>query len=333
MTTADQQERPAAQYDGRTLRVRASAAGECPRRLYLLALGEAEPAPTAAAARCMAMGRLLEPLARESLAADGWEVRQAAGLLRRSYGPLVIEGTPDGVCRHSEHTDGEWAVLEIKARGGPMYRYWQAQLTAAATPGALRQLAAYSALLEPRAGALLPGVMAALDRDSGALEWEYIPAKTLAKAHDRTLAALQPLPSSLADGDRRSVSPPYAAESAVCQVCPMRLPCGNAAHGLMAVDAAPTDYEARDLLEVYQSPATKKVAGQRLLAWLDAQGAERATLTDWTGQAWDLQAVGRTEYRIDRKMLRGLLDDADWQRVTEPEKSRHIRLRRSKNGS
>ena len=121
----------------------------------------------------MALGDAAETILIRNMVADGWEVADTRAVpggeqieLEIAW-PLPMTGHPDGICRHPEHTNGQWVTLECKSMStGQLQRVRQAGI-AQVYPEYLAQVACYSRILFEQGRVAHPrrAVFACMDRD------------------------------------------------------------------------------------------------------------------------------------------------------------------------
>ena len=212
--------------------IRASASGQCIRRLTYAAQGapESNP-PDEAALNIMALGNMAEILIIQALHSRGWEtghtVLNPAGQLELTI-PIpgtdrTITGHPDGICRHPEFTRNLWVTLECKSMSYTRGQQVEELGIAETYPHYITQIALYAQRLHEMKLVANPhrGVFAMMTREGRVLSPERIQWDQ--ELHDRTMDKLATVTKAARTGqlpDR-----PYPSTSKECKYCSYHATC------------------------------------------------------------------------------------------------------------
>ena len=206
-------------------RLRISSSGTCERALVYIAQGlpESDP-PDQAAKNRMALGHMAEIMIILDLQQQGWETKYTvidAGQLTVEVAipgtGLVLQGHPDGICRHEEFTKNHWVTLECKSMSVNMAEQVTAQGVAAVYPKYINQISLYATELHNKKLVSHPhkGVFAMMDRNGTPMPPERT---TWEPDHaEMTLARLQ---TALKRAEENHIPErPYPPDSFDCRYC------------------------------------------------------------------------------------------------------------------
>ena len=216
----------------KTPALRASASGQCERRLTYAAQGapESNP-PDEAALNIMALGNMAEILIIQALHSRGWEtehtVLSPAGQLELII-PIpetdqVITGHPDGICRHPELTRNLWVTLECKSMSYSRGQQVEELGIKATYPHYISQIALYAQRLHEMELVSYPrhGVFAMMTR-----EGQILPAERITwdqDQYDQTIDKLAVVVKAARTG--RLPERPYPSTSRECKYCSYHATC------------------------------------------------------------------------------------------------------------
>ena len=311
-TISNPYDRPSTRFtdDGR-LEVRASALGQCRRRLWYAATEQPVSNPTTPETQLIFdAGNALEPVVVRAMQRVGWTVspvdRESPTAVAVELGEsLIVSGHPDATGRLPANSaasiesflfddapafDSEELVIEVKTRGPEAFKRWQTLGAERSHPDSVAQAACYSLGLF---GECRDVVIATLDTGSRRWDYEVIPAERVEqvwlRAGDRLgelavhFAANGPDPLVLPERD-------FEASDWQCRSCPHLNVCqpGEAAEAASEdADAEPvSDETAQAALRDYEQAqseiksldATKRGALKTLQHWLQRKGATKARL-------------------------------------------------------
>ena len=206
-----------------SMELRMSAIRQCLRRLAY-EVQEIEPSDEVPARNraLMEMGKRLEPLVKELMREDGWEITDE-GFVELPHGRVILTGHPDGVATHPVLTDGRPAIAEIKTRSVSAANYaWDAGVERT-HPEAVEQASLYSMALQGEVQAVVVVTMA---RDSGEYRAERIPAERVEEAYKTAMQRVDEISQMVRQGGIPEPELPQGHFK--CQSCPFRTLCGNA---------------------------------------------------------------------------------------------------------
>ena len=232
MTTSHRPyDRPPAQMtpDG-FCEIRASAVGDCQRRLFYSAgnVPKTDEVPEPAQ-RVMDYGNLLERQVLRMLEDCGW-------LLGNDGKPVELEvpvsdrvtiaGHVDAVAHNSDYNEGRLTLLEIKTRGNRRFHDIYSRGSWYTNPQAVKQLSIY------RTGLIQEGWIAEEDdccivnfnRDNAALHIETFKASHLQEIYNQIQGMMLELPKHWNAG---LPEPEYPVNDFHCLSCEWRTRCGN----------------------------------------------------------------------------------------------------------
>ncbi|MCY4581791.1 MAG: PD-(D/E)XK nuclease family protein [Chloroflexi bacterium] len=288
-----------------SMEVRMSGIDQCMRRLAYEAK-EIEPSdeiPTRNRA-LMEMGNYLEPLVKQLMREDGWEVANEEAV-ELPHGRIILTGHPDGVARHPVKTSGAPAVIEVKTRSVSMAEYaWEVGVERT-HPESVRQAALYSMALF---GEVRDVVVVTMARDSGEYKAERIPADRAKEAFDGAMKRVTEIGRMVLRGEIPEPERPQGDSH--CQSCPFRTLCGNAEMPENPGEGGLTDEELEAQLKAWidanssapktSSPATKakKAASETIKAHLVSTG-ELAGEMVIDGKGWNMKVSEKPAVSID----------------------------------
>ena len=206
--------------------ITARQAGACIKQLYLMRQGTEPSEPVdAAAENRMEAGRVMKDVVSRALRREGWELRQAGQVVEIEVGERVkITAFPDELARHESITDGEWIVLQTGSAKDASFKQWTKQSSFKSYPHRIHQLAALThgyangAEAPVRLNLDEPQMIAMLNRDTGALEYEPIEQDELEGTIAEILENMEDL--SLALDNEEEPAAPYRRSSRQCRQCP-----------------------------------------------------------------------------------------------------------------
>ena len=288
-----------------SMEVRMSGIDQCMRRLAYEAK-EIEPSdevPTRNRA-LMEMGKYLEPLVKQLMREDGWEVADE-DTVELPHGRIILTGHPDGVASHPVKTSGAPAVIEVKTRSESMAEYaWEVGVERT-HPESVRQAALYSMALF---GEVRDVVVVTMARDSGEYKAERIPADRAKEAFDGAMKRVTEIGRMVLRGEIPEPERPQGDSH--CQSCPFRTLCGNAEGPENPGEGGLTDEELEAQLKAWidanssapktSSPATKtkKAASETIKAHLVSTGELAAEMVI-DGKGWNMKVSENPGVSID----------------------------------
>ena len=317
-----------------SMEVRMSGVDECMRRLAYEAK-ETEPSdeiPTRNRA-LMEMGKYLEPLVKQLMREDGWEIEgEQDDVVELPHGRIILTGHPDGVASHPVKTSGAPAVIEIKTRSVSMAEYaWEVGVERT-HPDAVNQAALYSMA---RFGEIRDIVVVTMARDSGDYRAERIPAERAKQAYDRTMKRVSEIGRMVLKGD--IPEPELPQGDSHCQSCPYRSLCGNAEKPENPGEGGLTDEELESQLRSWidanasatrsSSPASKqkKAASETIKAHLVSTG-ELAGEMVIDGKTWNMKVSEKPGVSIDMDTFNELVAPEVREQVVLPTVSRRLNI-------
>lgn len=354
-------DRPPARFsDDGKLEVRASALGQCRRRLWYAATEQPITNPTTPDTQLIFdAGNALEPVVIRAMQRAGWMVspidREVPAAVAVALGDnLVITGHPDAtglppsegaptvesfLFDEAPSPLGDELVIEVKTRGPEAFRRWRTLGAERSHPESVAQAACYSLGLF---GECRDVVIATLD--TGARRWDHevIPAARAERAWNDDCLRL----SALADhyeacGPDPEALPERDFEACdwQCRTCPYLNACqpGEAAEASDERDLDPpepvTDKTAQAALLDYEQAqarlksleADKRTALQTLRHWLQRKGATRARL-EGAAKTRTVGMVASRRYAVDYKRLNALLDPETRAEVVTESSSEYLRV-------
>ena len=288
-----------------SMEVRMSGIDQCMRRLAYEAK-EVEPSdevPTRNRA-LMEMGKYLEPLVKQLMREDGWDVADEDAV-ELPHGRIILTGHPDGVASHPVKTAGAPAVIEVKTRSESMAEYaWEVGVERT-HPESVRQAALYSMALF---GEVRDVVVVTMARDSGEYKAERIPADRAKEAFDGAMKRVTEIGRMVLRGEIPEPERPQGDSH--CQSCPFRTLCGNAEAPENPGEGGLTDEELEAQLKAWidanssapktSSPATKakKAASETIKAHLVLTGELAAEMVI-DGKGWNMKVSENPGVSID----------------------------------
>lgn len=359
-TTTNPYDRPSARFtdslsptrsgNGK-LEVRASALGQCRRRLWYAATNQPVSNPTTPETQLIFdTGNALEPVVIRAMQRAGWAVspinREAPTAVTVELGDhLAVTGHPDatGSLPASASSvedflfDADQLVIEVKSRGPEAFKRWQTLGAERSHPESVAQAACYSLGMF---GECRDVVIATLDTGSRRWDYEVIPAERVERAWQRAGERLGELADHFAaNGPDPLVLPERDFETAVwqCRSCPYLNVCqpGEAAEAASEdADAEPvSDETAQAALRDYEQAqaelksldAVKRESLDTLERWLVAQGKLKAQL-DGRNRSRTIGKVTSKRYKIDHKRLNALLDPETRAEVVTEQTSEYLRV-------
>ena len=303
---------------------RMSGAGHCPRRQGYRSLGYEESNPPERYNRnIMALGDAAENILIDNMIEDGWDVRHTRAVpggeqlsIGNTYPPMT--GHPDGICRHAEHTAGQWMTLECKSMGPDKLEDVGTNGLAAIYPEYVAQAAFYARILfnhemvaEPRAA-----IFAVMDRmgKNPAPEWvEWTP-----RYESLLRAKVTETWETVVAGELPER--PYEPDHEKCGYCPFFTLC----HGLERKppwsrnEIEFEDAEILDAAEAWlEADAQRRKARERLMAALPY---EHGGPTGVAGNAKMSWFIPNDPDQFDMDELRRMLTEDQIREVRRPAK-------------
>ena len=366
-TTTNPYERPSARFtdslsptrsgNGK-LEVRASALGQCRRRLWYAATEQLVTNPTSPETQLIFdAGNALEPVVVRAMQRDGWTVcpvdRESPTAVSVELGEsLIVSGHPDATGRLPDNSvdsidsflfddasasDSEELVIEVKTRGPEAFKRWQTLGAERSHPDSVAQVACYSLGLF---GEFRDVVIATLDTGSRKWDYELIPAERVERAWNRAADWLGELTDHL---DANLDSPPerdFDASDWHCRGCPYLDICqqvNESKPGDVQPVEEPTwtvsDEEAQSALWRYEELSElskslntdKRESLDTLERWLKARGSTKAQL-DGRDKPRAIGKVTSKRYKVDHKRLNKLLDPEQRAEVVTESRSEYLRV-------
>ena len=315
-----------------SMEVRMSGVDQCMRRLAYEAK-EVEPSdeiPTRNRA-LMEMGKYLEPLVKQLMREDGWEVSDEDPV-ELPHGRIILTGHLDGVASHPVKTAGLPAVIEVKTRSVSMAEYaWQVGVERT-HPDAVNQAALYSMALF---GEVRDIVVVTMARDSGDYKAERIPADRAREAFERAMKRVNEIGRMVLRGE--IPEPELPQGDAKCQSCPYRSLCGNAEIPENPGVGGLTDEELEAQLRSWidangsaprsSSPASKakKAASDTIKAHLVSTGELAAEMVI-DGKGWNMKVSENPGATIDMDAFNELVAPEVREQVVVPTISRRLTI-------
>ena len=342
-----------------TFIVRASQATSCKRQLYYAAVNEEQTDSTPADSLIrMNMGKALEPLISNVLETEfGFEMdttiiqdavaakwpmvpedeRLLQYVILSDEPGITLSGIPDDVGRHSELTNGELTVIEIKTRNADQYRRTVMEGAYQAHFSAVVQLAMYrQAMVE--LGIMLETtncVLVSMNKDNGELNLEWFQPRVLDQA---LLAVSERLANMVEEWDEKGMSPPeYPVTSWQCKSCFWRTLCGGKDESVLgtAISLADADdpldfvtledtmealyqWEEQKALEV-PSPVDEtviKFARNTILKYLQLQGLTKWEVEGQNGK-YSITYTQKENVSVNQQKARFYLTPDQWKEVLE----------------
>ena len=205
--------------------ITARQAGDCVKALYLQLQGTEPSDPIDDRARNrMAAGQAVKSVVSDAMRRQGWELRATAPFLTIDVSDrLRVTGRPDELARHPNITDGQWIIVQTGSAKDPTFTRWLKETSFKTYPQRVAQLAllsrAYATAAEPPEDMDLqqPQMITMLNRDTGALEYEPIEPRDIARVGRSIHDNLSDLSNALESG----VTPeaPYPRTSRNCTQC------------------------------------------------------------------------------------------------------------------
>ena len=254
----------------RVYQIPARQAGDCRKQLYLR-LTDVQPSDHTENDQTrnrMAALLAMKPVVNRALRQEGWETRPVPPVPDIPVSDtLNISVFGDLVMRHPDITNGRWIAAVTASAKERTVRDWLTATSAYIRPWQLHRLAliteALRAAPEPpcEIDPDQPQMIAMLDYDNGALEYEPNETDYLERIAASLKERLQPLDQALQTG--QMPEPDYTPDSAQCRRCPYLQLC----HGVPATPA--TDDQSVSEEEFQQAVRTFAAAETRLLPLKD----------------------------------------------------------------
>ena len=319
-----------------SMEVRMSGIDQCMRRLAYEAK-EVEPSddiPTRNRVM-MEMGKYLEPLVKQLMREDGWEISDEDAV-ELPHGRIILTGHPDGVASHPIKTSGMPAVAEVKTRAESSAQYaWEVGVERT-HPDSVRQAALYSMALF---GEIRDILVVTLARDSGEYKAERIPAERAKEAFDAAMQRVNQIGRMVLRGEIPEPELPQGHYK--CQSCPYRSLCGNAELPENSGVGGLTDEELEAQLRAWieanasapksSSPASKakKAASDTIKAHMVSTGdLAGEMLID--GKKWNMKVSEKPGTSIDMDALNELVAPEIREQVVVPTVSHTLRITSAK---
>ncbi len=206
--------------------ITARQAGSCIKQLYLMRqrVEPSEPVDDAAENR-MEAGRVMKDVVSQALRREGWRLQQDSQVIEINVGDHVrITARPDELARHETMSGGEWIIVQTGSTKDSSFRRWLKDTSFKSYPHRVHQMAVltegYRRGANPGADVNLdePQMIAMLNRDTGALEYETIEQDEL----DGTIAEILQNMEDLSEAiELEEVPPaPFRRSSRHCRQCP-----------------------------------------------------------------------------------------------------------------
>ena len=205
--------------------ITARQAGDCVKALFLALHGTEPSEPIDDRARNrMAAGQAIKPVVSDAMHRQGWEIRAPAPVITIDVSAhLRVTGRPDELARHPNITAGQWIIVQTGSAKDPTFARWLKETSFKTYPHRVAQLAllsrAYATSAEPPEALDLaqPQMITMLNRDTGALEYEPIEPRDLARVGRSIHQNL----TNLSDALETAVMPdaPYPRTSRNCAQC------------------------------------------------------------------------------------------------------------------
>ena len=315
-----------------SMEVRMSGVDQCMRRLAYEAkeVAPSDEIPTRNRA-LMEMGKYLEPLVKQLMREDGWDVSDEDAV-ELPHGRIILTGHPDGVASHPVKTAGLPAVIEVKTRSVSMAEYaWQVGVERT-HPEAVNQAALYSMALF---GEIRDIVVVTMARDSGDYKAERIPAARAKQAYDRAMKRVNEIGRMVLRGE--IPDPELPPGDAKCQSCPFRSLCGNAEipenPGVVGLTDEELEAQLRSWIDANgsapktSSPASKakKAASEMIKAHMVSTGDLAGEMVI-DGKNWNLKVSEKSGTTIDMGAFNELVAPEVREQVVLPTVSRRLTI-------
>ena len=216
---------------------------------------------------------------------------------------LLLTNIQPQLTRHPQHTNDHWVPLDIRSRGNRAYTRWQHRGVLLSHPDTAASIAIAHALLaqQDRIHPKAPAVMGVLNTDNFEVDIATLPAQQIQQVLESVAEHLAPLAELLLDEpDGEPPSPDHEPNSRQCQRCPWLTTCGNSADTDDAAERDDTDADTpsedqaqqalnawvaadREIKTVSLAQKTKKQARDTLVAWLNSQSLDTASVADQDG--------------------------------------------------
>ena len=205
--------------------ITARQAGDCVKALFLALNGTDPSEPTDDHARNrMAAGQAMKPVVSEAMKREGWELRDQVPVISiQVTDTLRLTARPDELARHPNITAGEWIIVQTGSAKDPTFKRWLKETSFKTYPQRVNQMAllsrAYAAAPEPPDGLDLSQsqMIAMLNRDTGALEYEQLEPRDLTRVGRELHSNLQALSDALSNNTEPLA--PYPRTSRNCTQC------------------------------------------------------------------------------------------------------------------
>lgn len=235
-----------------SIEIRMSGVWQCMRRLGYEAFGT-EPSdeiPTRNA-NIMASGNYLEPLVKDLMRRDGWEVDDHNAVMI-PHGRVTLTGHPDAIGRHQHLTGDSPVVIEVKTRSESAAQYaWDIGVERT-HPESVQQAALYSVALYGKPQDIFVSTLA---RDSMEYRTERIPADRVEFWFGKAMARVNEIADMVFKGELPE--PEVPAGDYKCQSCPFRTMCGNAELPEMPGESGLTESEIETTLREWINASAK----------------------------------------------------------------------------
>ena len=279
----------------------------------------------------MEMGRHLEPLVKQMMREDGWEISEEDAV-ELPHGRITLTGHPDGVASHPVKTAGKAAVAEIKTRAESSARYaWEVGVERT-HPDAVGQAALYSMALFGEIRDILVVTMA---RDSGEYRAERIPAERAREAFDAAMRRVGEIGRMALEDELPD--PEFPQGHYKCLSCPYRSLCGNAELTENPGAGGLTDEELRAQLREWvkansSAPRSSSPASKAKKAAADAIKAHMVSTGNLAGEMvvdgvkWNMRVTEKPGSGIDFEAFNELVAPEIREQVVIPKVSRTLRI-------
>ena len=200
-----------------------SCAGQCPRRVAYRTLRYPESDPPDQRSRnIMEISNSLEPIMIRNLENNGWEIRHSIlhqdEQLNIQLNDPPVRGSPNGICRHPQHTKDLWVTLKCKSMSSQKLQEVRRSGIAEIYPECQAQAACYAQALYEMKLVSHPqrAIFAAMDREGNfavpeRLSWDRSYFVSLSSDLYRTWLSIMQgeLPEK-----------PYGTDDPICGSCP-----------------------------------------------------------------------------------------------------------------
>ncbi len=232
-----------------SIKLRMSGIWHCMRRLAYEVQGtpETDDIPIEARRR-MRAGNYLEPMVKEEMALDGWDIRDHPAVII-PHGRVTLTGHPDAIGSHPIMTGDNDVVIEVKTRSDSAAKHsWQMGVERT-HPEAVQQAALYSVALYGKPHDIVVSTMARSDDMD--YRSEVIPARRVEYWFNKAMARVQEISDMVFSNE--IPEPELPAGHFKCVDCPYRTLCGNAE---LPPNKGENGLSAEELIEEIQAWAT-----------------------------------------------------------------------------